>query len=412
MEWLQNQLVRELLLLLFVSAIGSIVYQIVRRYVIKLLHKFFLKTKIKWDQILIEEGVLQSAALLIPVFIIAQVLPFLEVSLSFITLFLRLWTLVIAVITLHRLLNVVVTVYNTFPIAQRVYIKGYVQVVQIAVIVFATILGISILIGQPPWAILGGLGALSAVLILVFQDTILGFVAGIQLTMNDQIRVGDWIEMPAYGADGFVEEVALHTVKVRNWDKSMSTIPTHKLVGDSFKNWRFMFESGGRRIKRSIMIDQTSVKFLDEEMLERLWKIQLLQPYLEQRTREIEEFNRKYSIDTSSLVNGRHMTNLGTFRAYLTAYLRSHPKVHQEMVIMVRQLQPTPEGLPMEIYCFTNDVAWVNYEGIQADIFDHLLAVIPEFELRVFQKPSSHDLVRAASTLAHLVQERQEERMT
>ena len=196
MDWLQNQTVRELLLLLFLGAISSIVYQVVRRYVIKLLHKFFLKTRIRWDQILIEEGVLQSAALLIPVFIMAQGLPFLEVSASFAALLLRLWTLVIAVITFHRLLNVVVAVYNTFPIAQRVSIKGYVQVVQIAVIVFAAVLGISILVGQPPWAILGGLGALSAVLILVFQDTILGFVAGIQLTMNDQIRVGIGLRCP------------------------------------------------------------------------------------------------------------------------------------------------------------------------------------------------------------------------
>jgi miniconductance mechanosensitive channel len=319
---------------------------------------------------------------------------------------LRMWSLVVVTITLDRVLNLIVTVYNTFPVAQRVPIKGYVQVIQIALFILAAVLGFSILVGQSPWAILGGLGALSAVLILVFQNTILSFVAGIQLTMHDQIRVGDWIEMPAYGADGFVEEVALHTIKVRNWDKSMSTIPTYKLVGDSFKNWRFMFESGGRRIKRSILIDQTSVKFCDDALLNRLSKIQLLHGYLAERSREIAEYNRLHNIDSSSLVNGRHMTNLGTFRAYLMAYLRNHPGVHQGMITMVRQLQPTPDGIPMEIYAFTNDVAWVNYEGIQADIFDHVLAVVPEFELRIFQNPSGHDLARAVGALTQM------ERMT
>lgn len=406
MNFLENQLVREILLLVFVVALSTIVYQVVRRHVLGLLHKFFLRTKFKWDQILIEEGVLPSAALLIPAFIVSQTLPFLELTHEFIVLMLRMWSLVVVTITLDRVLNLIVTVYNTFPVAQRVPIKGYVQVIQIALFILAAVLGFSILVGQSPWAILGGLGALSAVLILVFQNTILSFVAGIQLTMHDQIRVGDWIEMPAYGADGFVEEVALHTIKVRNWDKSMSTIPTYKLVGDSFKNWRFMFESGGRRIKRSILIDQTSVKFCDDALLNRLSKIQLLHGYLAERSREIAEYNRLHNIDSSSLVNGRHMTNLGTFRAYLMAYLRNHPGVHQGMITMVRQLQPTPDGIPMEIYAFTNDVAWVNYEGIQADIFDHVLAVVPEFELRIFQNPSGHDLARAVGALTQM------ERMT
>jgi miniconductance mechanosensitive channel len=406
MNFLENQLVREILLLVFVGALSTIVYQVVRRHVLGLLHKFFLRTKFKWDQILVEEGVLPSAALLIPAFIVSQTLPFLELTHEFIVLMLRMWSLVVVTITLDRVLNLIVTVYNTFPVAQRVPIKGYVQVIQIALFILAAVLGFSILVGQSPWAILGGLGALSAVLILVFQNTILSFVAGIQLTMHDQIRVGDWIEMPAYGADGFVEEVALHTIKVRNWDKSMSTIPTYKLVGDSFKNWRFMFESGGRRIKRSILIDQTSVKFCDDALLNRLSKIQLLHGYLAERSREIAEYNRLHNIDSSSLVNGRHMTNLGTFRAYLMAYLRNHPGVHQGMITMVRQLQPTPDGIPMEIYAFTNDVAWVNYEGIQADIFDHVLAVVPEFELRIFQNPSGHDLARAVGALTQM------ERMT
>ncbi|MGI6149134.1 MAG: mechanosensitive ion channel family protein [Limnochordia bacterium] len=406
MALLESQVVKEILLLLFVGAVSSIGYLVIRRHVLGLLQSLFVRSKLQWDEIIIEKGVLHSAALLIPAFIVSQALPFLEVTNEFVLLVLSMWSLVVVTITLDRLLDVVVAVYNTFPVSQRVPITGYVQIVKIALFVFAVVIGFSILVGQSPWAILGGLGALSAVLILVFQNTILSFVAGIQLTMHDQIRVGDWIEMPAYGADGFVEEVALHTIKVRNWDKSMSTIPTHKLMGDSFKNWRFMFESGGRRIKRSILIDQTSVKFCDEKMLERFRRIQLLRPYVEERSREIAEYNHAHNIDPSSLVNGRHMTNLGTFRAYLTAYLRNHPRVHQGMVIMVRQLQPTPDGLPLEIYAFSNDVAWVNYEGVQADIFDHILAAIPEFELRVFQNPSGHDLIKAVEALTKL------ERMT
>ena len=222
--------------------------------------------------------------------------------------------------------------------------------------------------------------------------------------MHDQIRVGTGLRCQPTEQMG-LWRVALHTIKVRNWDKSMSTIPTHKLMGDSFKNWRFMFESGRPQDQTIDLIDQTSVKFCDEKMLERFRRIQLLRPYVEERAGRLQ-YNHAHNIDPSSLVSGRHMTNLGTFRAYLTAYLRNHPRVHQGMVIMVRQLQPTPDGLPLEIYAFSNDVAWVNYEGVQADIFDHILAAIPEFELRVFQNPSGHDLIKAVEALTKL------ERMT
>jgi miniconductance mechanosensitive channel len=208
--------------------------------------------------------------------------------------------------------------------------------------------------------------------------------------------VGDWIEVPKFSADGYVVEVALHYIKVQNWDRSITTIPTHKLAQDSFVNWRGMFEGGGRRIKRAILLDQTSVRFLDQDLFERLSKIQLLQDYLAAKVREIEEYNREHSIDGASVVNGRHLTNLGTFRAYVAAYLRAHPQINQNLIMIVRQLAPTPNGLPLEIYAFTKDVGWVNHEGVAADVFDHILAIISEFDLRIFQNPGGHNLADLA----------------
>ena len=226
---------------------------------------------------------------------------------------------------------------------------------------------------------------------LVFRDSILGFVAGIQLAANRMVSVGDWIEMPAYGADGDVLEVALTTVKVQNWDKTITTIPTYALISESFKNWRGMSESGGRRIKRSVSIDMSSIKFCDLEMLERFEKIQYISGYIEQKKNELKDFNRAMSVDTASLVNGRRMTNIGTFRAYVQAYLQNHPKINKDMTFLIRQLPPTENGLPIEIYVFSNDKVWANYEAIQADIFDHVLAVVPEFDLRVYQNPTGAD---------------------
>ncbi|MCK4750520.1 MAG: mechanosensitive ion channel, partial [Bacteroidales bacterium] len=226
---------------------------------------------------------------------------------------------------------------------------------------------------------------------LVFKDTILGFVASIQLSANHMVKQGDWIEMPSHNADGDVIDISLNTVKVRNWDKTITTVPTYALVSESFKNWKGMEESGGRRIKRSINIDMNTVKFIDKEMAEKLKKIHLLKDHIETRQEEIRKYNEENQIDGSVLVNGRRMTNLGTFRLYIEQYLKHHPKVHQELTMLIRHLQPTEAGLPIEIYVFSNDQAWANYEAIQADIFDHILAVIPEFGLRVFQDPTGGD---------------------
>lgn len=394
MQFLEIPLVRDFLLIIFGLALSSLAYYVVKQHVLTWLHRLFRKTPTKWDEYLVEQGVFNIVALIVPAILLFRLVPFLEVLSAGFTQILKAFVVIVLAISLDRILRVGLAIYNSFPISVRMPIKGFVQIVQIGIWVFAGTILFSLLLGQSPWILLSGVGAVSAVLLVVFQDTILSFFAGLQLTLNDQVRVGDWIEMPKYGADGDVVEVALHYVKVRNWDRSITTIPTHKLTGDSFVNWRGMFEGGGRRIKRAVLIDQTSVKFLDEELLARLSKIQLLQDYLDRKVKEIEEYNRIHQIDDTSLVNGRHLTNLGTFRAYLVAYLKAHPQINQDLIMIVRQLPPTTDGLPMEIYAFTKDTAWVNHEGVAADIFDHVLAIIPEFDLRVFQNPSGHDLAR------------------
>ena len=290
------------------------------------------------------------------------------------------------------LLKVLNTLYQQRPDAHLKPIKGYLQLLQIGIYAIATILIIATLIDRSPLILLSGLGAMAAVLMLIFQDTLLSLVASVQISSNDIIRVGDWVEMPALNADGDVIDIALHTVKVQNWDKTITSIPTKRFISDSFKNWRGMQESGGRRIKRSLYLDQQSVHFLSTEERQRLYRFNLLGEYLTNKRKEIDDWNAQLAEAGQEPVNTRRVTNLGTFRAYVENYLRRHPGIHQGMTLMVRQLAPSAEGLPLEIYCFTNTVAWTSYEGIQADIFDHLLAILPEFGLRVFQNPGGADL--------------------
>jgi miniconductance mechanosensitive channel len=287
-------------------------------------------------------------------------------------------------------------------------IKGYLQVIKIVIYAVAVLLMIATLLDRSPVILLSGLGALAAVLMLVFQDTILSLVASVQITSNDMIRVGDWIEMPQLNADGDVIDIALHTVKVQNWDRTITTIPTKRFISDSFKNWRGMQESGGRRIKRSLFLDQTSVRFLTAEEKQRLRRIALLSRYLDDKQKEIDDWNARLEGLGQVPANTRRITNLGTFRAYVSNYLSSHPRVHQGMIHMVRHMPPGPQGLPLEVYCFTATTAWVEYEGIQADIFDHLLSILPEFGLRVFQVPSGTDMQAwAASPDPSLIQDHQ-----
>lgn len=299
--------------------------------------------------------------------------------------------IVAVVIAIGKALDMANALYARSPRAYRRSIKGYLQVVKIVFYAIATILVIAALIDRSPLLLLSGLGALAAVLMLVFKDTILSLVASVQLNSNDMLRVGDWIEMPQLNADGDVIDIALHTVKVQNWDKTITTIPTWRMINESYKNWRGMQESGGRRIKRSLLIDQTSVRFLTEEEREQMRRFLLIDDYLAEKAEELERWNAQLVGAGRDPVNTRRATNLGTFRAYVQHYLENHPRIRQDMTLLARQLQPTEAGLPIEIYAFTATTAWAQYEAIQADIFDHLLAILPEFGLRLFQQPSGAD---------------------
>jgi miniconductance mechanosensitive channel len=320
---------------------------------------------------------------------------------------LLIYMIIILMLVLDSLLNTVEDVYQNFRASKEIPIKGFIQVLKLALYFVTAIFVISILLNKTPVYLFSGIGALAAVMMLVFKDSILGFVAGIQLAANKMVSVGDWIEMPNYGADGDVLEVALTTVKVQNWDKTITTIPTYALISESFKNWRGMSESGGRRIKRSVNIDMSSIRFCDVEMLERFGKIQYISEYIETKKIELKEFNQATKVDNASLVNGRRMTNIGTFRAYVKAYLQNHPMINKDMTFLIRQLPPTEHGLPIEIYVFSKDQVWANYEAIQADIFDHILAVVPEFDLHVYQNPTGADfrVLNQVTQTGHVVTE-------
>lgn len=312
----------------------------------------------------------------------------------------QLWIMTYALLSLFSLLDVIFNLSQKWPAASQLPLKGIFQGIKLIGAIIVGILMISLLIGQSPAILISGLGAMAAVLMLVFKDPILGLVAGIQLSANDMLKLGDWLEMPKYGADGAVIDIGLTTVKVRNWDNTITTIPTWSLVSDSFKNWSGMSASGGRRIKRGINIDATSIHFLDDDEKQRLLTAQLLKPYLTSRHQEIDEWNKQLDAPESAL-NHRRMTNIGTFRAYLNEYLRHHPRIRKDMTLMVRQLAPDDHGLPIEIYAFTNTVVWLEYESIQADIFDHIFAVVEEFGLRIHQTPTGSDIRALSGTLRH-----------
>ena len=297
--------------------------------------------------------------------------------------------------TLNALLNAILQEQESRPEGARTAtrsIKSYVQLGKLALALIGAIVIVAVLIDRSPLILLSGLGAMSAVLMLVFKDTILSFTAGVQLSSNDMLRVGDWIEMPQMGADGAVIDIALHTVKVQNWDKTITTIPTWRLMSESYRNWRGMSESGGRRIKRQLRIDSATVRFLSDADIDRLERIALLAPYLAAKRQAVHSANAALGDGAAVPANLRRLTNIGTFRAYVQAYLQAHPGVHQGMTLMVRMLEPTAEGVPLELYCFTATTAWVQYEAIQGDIFDHLLALLPEFDLRLYQSPTGWDI--------------------
>ncbi|SQF99964.1 mechanosensitive ion channel family protein [Paucimonas lemoignei] len=302
------------------------------------------------------------------------------------------FTITFLTLALGALLNALLDIYARTTHARTRSIKGYVQLAKMILYIFAAIIIVATLIDRSPLLLLSGLGAMSAVILLVYKDTLLSFVASVQLTSNDMLRVGDWIEMPQVGADGDVVDITLHTVKVQNFDKTIVSIPTWRLMSESFKNWRGMQQSGGRRIKRSLCIDASGVRFVRDDEELQLSQVHLLTDYIGRKQAELLAWNEAQGNVAALSANRRRMTNIGTFRAYALAYLKSHPDIHPDMTCMVRQLETTSQGVPLEIYCFTRTIAWADYERIQGDIFDYLLAVLPEFGLSLYQQPSGADM--------------------
>lgn len=387
-----SETMTSVIIIIAVYALCFLANIITKKVLLRLVSRIIEQSRYKWCEKLYEHRMFHRTAHLVTPLIVsffAGCFPGYE---EWIKRVLSAYVTFILLLIIDSVLNAADDIYRTYDISKTRPIKGFLQVIKIVSIVIGIIIIVSSLIGQNPLILIGGLGAMSAVIMLVFQSSILGFVAGIQLTSNDMVRIGDWIQMPKYDADGTVTELTLTTVKVRNFDNSITTIPAQAMVTDSFRNWRGMTESGARRIKRSISIDISSIKFCTEEMLDYFSRIEYLKDYISDKMKEIEEYNRRLNIDTSVPVNGRRMTNIGTFRFYVQNYVANHPGIRKDKTVLVHQLPPTTEGLPLEICAFADTTDGQKYEKIQADIFDHLFAVLPQFGLRAYQKPSGFDL--------------------
>ncbi|PID94161.1 MAG: hypothetical protein CSA95_04495 [Bacteroidetes bacterium] len=376
--------------------VAIIIFFIAREIIVVMIHRFTKRTKTNWDDIMAEQKVFSRMAYFIPAWLLYATTPIVLSEYETATRIIQggigiyIWLLIGLIIS--SVLLSINKIYETYDVAKNKPIKGYVLFVRIVVWSIVAIWIIGILIGKNPSSIFVGLGAFATVLLLIFRNTILGLVGSVQLSSNDMLRIGDWISMPSHRADGTVIDLSLTTVKVQNWDKTISTIPTYALISESFQNWRGMEESGGRRIKRSITIDINSVRFCSEEMLAKFSKIQLLTDFIAEKQDLLKRYNEANHINDEILVNGRRQTNLGVFRAYLERYLAELPDISNQMTFLVRQLQPGDHGIPLEIYVFSKIQSWADYEAIQADIFDHILAVTPEFGLSVFQSPSGLDM--------------------
>ncbi|MEW4370998.1 mechanosensitive ion channel family protein [Paenibacillus kandeliae] len=382
------------IMILFIAVVCILANWITQKIVLKTIIHIANNNRYTWDDIIVEKKVFHKLSHLVPAIIIyyaASVFPSYQ---ELIEKAAMTYMIVVAITVFDALLNAFDAIYRSFEVSKIRPIRGYIQVAKIVLFIIGGIIVISNLIGQNPLIILSGLGALSAVLMLIFKDSILGLVAGIQLSSNDMVRVGDWIEMPKYNADGDVIDITLNTVKVMNFDKTITMIPSYALISDSFRNWRGMQVSGGRRIKRSVQIDTSSITFCTPEMIQEFRKIHYLVDYLDSKVAEIEAYNAERQINRESKVNGRQLTNIGVFREYVYRYLKNHPGIHSNMTLIVRQLAPADNGLPLEIYAFSSDTTWAVYEGVQADIFDHIFAVAPTFGLRTFQNPTGHDIGR------------------
>ena len=386
-------------LILLVLLLSWVAHRVSQGPINRSIEKFAHYTIQQWDDTLVEKHIVKRILYFIPLILLyvlsspiltgTSLLPLSQTLISFLFL-------IVGMMFLDAMLNALLAIYGKSAISKEISITPFVQVLKLVLYFVTGILLLSLLLQKTPLYFLSGLGALTAVLMFVFKDVLMGFVAGIQLIANKMVAPKDWIEMPKYGADGDVLEITLTTVKVQNFDNTITTIPTYALINESFKNWRNMNLSGGRRIKRYVNIDLGSIKFCSSEMLERYKLIQLISKDIKKRQEEIMVYNKKQQVDESTLVNGRRLTNIGVFRSYVEAYLRQHPMIHNNMTFLIRQLSPSENGLPIEIYVFCKDTNWTAYEAIQADIFDHILAVVPEFDLRVFQEPSGTDFKKLA----------------
>lgn len=402
-------------IILSVLVLARLSHYLTKYILVHVVQKIVLKTKTKWDDILLKNKVFNGLAHLVPLFIIYSscffASPVLDKPLSdmatdtaarlsadyyfnlgpVLLKFARIYFIFTIIYIIITFLNASNEIYQKTPYAHHRPIKGYIQLIQILITFLASILVISVLLGKDPTVLIAGLGAMAAVLMLVFKDTILGFVASIQLSANDMVKIGDWIEIPGHQADGTVTDITLTTVKIQNWDKTITTVPTYALVSESFTNWKGMEESDGRRIKRSVHIDMYSIRFCTPEMLKHFEKFELIRDYIREKEKEIRQYYMGKKLTDDNPVNGKHLTNIGIFRKYLELYLKNNPKINQEMSFIVRQLQSTDKGVPIEVYVFSREKDWGDYETLQADIFEHIFAVLPEFDLKVFQNPSGID---------------------
>jgi len=379
----------KLLCLIFVAIIG---FYVSRKIILPLIHKFLKRTQVTWDDLLTDHKVFGRLMLLIPPMIIHFGLPLVPDFYDFLSKTIQIYIYFVIIAILNSFLDAAVAIYSTRPMSYKWPLKGWGQLLKMFVTILGGIFIIALILDKSPWGLVSSIGAMTAILMLIFKDTLLSFVASLQIASYNLIRVGDWIEMPAFGVDGDVMDISLHTVKVQNFDKTSISVPTHKFLDNSFKNWRGMYEADGRRIKRSILVDQSSVTFLDKEMQKNLSAVDFLKDYLDKKQKDISEDNQKHGVSPDSPLNGRRLTNLGTFRAYVEQYLKHNSHVRKDLTLIVRHLQPEAnKGLPLEIYCFVNDTRWNQYESIQADIFDHILAAMPFFGLRTYQRNALMD---------------------
>jgi len=396
--WLRRQtFIEEVTGLLILIAVAVVIDLVAKRVILRIVKRLVEKSTARWDDLFASHGAFDRLAHLAPAIAVYYGIDLVPQLSDQLTMILQrgagVAAIFLAALAGDAALRAVNQLLLESPLGRHKPVTAYIQIAQIALYVLAAIVGIATAFGQNPLLFLSGIGAATAVLMLIFRDTILSFVSSIQISSYDMVRLGDWIVMPEYGADGDVVRIDLLTVRVQNWDKTVTTIPTYKLTQGSFKNWRAMSEAGGRRIKRSVLVDLRTVRFLDEEDMARFETYDLLTDYIRRKRDELTRYNTEHVITKDVTSNVRRLTNLGTFRAYLQAYLARHPKIHTEgFTFMVRQLDPTPTGVPLQIYAFTTETAWVAYEGIQADIFDHVFAIAPDFDLALFQAPSGRDV--------------------